>query len=159
VSDGGLAALYESIIPELAFHTNLGDYGGQEGEGKELSELWSYVESELSAWRLVVWPGDERAFPSSRIAASGVGAPRQQYIDSVDASQKTGSVVIDTDDLDAVWAPKTVHIHKPTLCAGRGFTFHYLFFSAWNAQFYGVGGKFVPGQVSRKIISLQSPPG
>lgn len=99
---------------------HFGDYGGKRNEAKKLVTMDSYVVSELSAWELVINPGDERAWVRQNTVAP--------YVDDVAASAI------------ADYTPKTVHNHPVVNLDARSFTFEYIFINPVALEFYGNSG-------------------
>lgn len=122
-------------------HQYFGDPGGFLGDGKTLSSFWSYVESELSIWRVEVYGGDEYA---ARLNYQNLPPPL--WKDDMPAGAFANPV--DTD-----YAAKTVWPHRPTRTKGRGFSFRYTT-SGRMWKWRGLGGIYGPGIAGRVPIDI-----
>lgn len=115
-------------------HYLMDEPGGDIEEGKSLVRMWSYMESESTAWSLQVYGGDESA-------TDGAAA----WSESLAASLKTQG--------SSTWVAKTVHVHIPDKASGRGFSFTYSAVSAVGLTWRGLGGHYQLGPATRPIVS------
>lgn len=115
---------------------DMGNPGGNEGEGKEFYRGWTYIESEETAWTIYFRGGDEQVWQSilPTNATNGI------YWRSVeDASFRSG------------YTPKTVHDHKPQRCVGRMLTVDITCLSPVGFRFRGLGGLHKPGRAAGRL--------
>lgn len=156
----------ESII--VSAHFLFGDPGGNRDEGKTLVRMWSYLVSESSTWKFVVWPGDEYCYPPDifqiwrHIDANAAGITGTHaiiipgYDDNVVASALVDGAYTYTKNsgnYDVRWQKKSVHPHQieGQSISGRGFTFEWIFSAPNNVSFIGMGGVWQPGTTSRPL--------
>jgi hypothetical protein len=120
--------------------------------GKQLPQLWYYVESELSAWSLYVRGGDEQAW-KSKLPDNDVDG---FWKVDVAATLKTETREIRTErsgrkTLTLQYVPATVHYFVPERVSGRGFTFELRAVGPVGLKYRGFGGQWVPGATARGI--------
>ena len=127
-------------------HLIFQDPGGPKTEGKRLTQFWSYVKSEESAWMVDCVGGDEYARPSESGDGGLFTPPTPLFRDEIAASEM--------EDAGTLHTPKTVHYHYPTKVQGRGFTFIYRFIAPLHAKFIGLGGTYIQGPATRPVYGL-----
>lgn len=131
-------------------HYLMGDPGGNLSEGKTLQRAWSYVESESKAWTVYIRGGDEKAYtqqlPDNTLYF---------WKDDVAASALTEAV----GGFTITYAAKTVHVHAPTQCSGRGFTFDYTCLTPLGFRQSGIGGVYRRGPATRGVVARAGDPG
>lgn len=134
------------IVPAHSFY---GDFGGNMDEGKGVKRAWSYVISELSAWRLNIWAGDEWCYPVGphthwqRLINGGDDPTlaRGNFKADVPLSFESASVTYHGASRNIRYAKKSIHDHVPGThkCVGRGFTFEFQFTNPADVSFIGYG--------------------
>jgi hypothetical protein len=114
--------------------------------GKQLDQLWAYVESELNAWTAYVFMGDEwieDSFQPDNVL--------KNWKRDVDASALT-QVAIDPEggEMLASYIQETVHnLGGPEGVSGRGFMFRVRATGAIGMKYRGHGGIWARGQAPR----------
>ncbi len=126
---------------------SFGDPGGFNMDGKTVTQFWSYLESEYSAWILYLKAGDEDAWRS--LAPDNV---TYFWKDDVAASllqisQSTGSGVFQT-----TYTAKSLHSHLPQKVSGRCLTVEYRAAHPLGIRLRGFGGVYGPGPNSRSVV-------
>ena len=133
-------------------HKLFNETGDDWESGKKLLQLWSYVESEQSAWAIYVRGGDEQVWKSilpdnehqgwkASVAASAKSETRKV---------KLWSGVERTLALEYV--PQTGHFFLPQQCTGQGFTFELRAVAPVGLEYRGLGGMWGPGPSSTRLI-------
>lgn len=119
--------------------------------GKELLQLWCYVESESSEWSIYCRGGDEQAWQAQLpdanfwywntvVPASAFGETRT--IRGRDQTQRTYGIR---------YVPETVHTFTPEKVTGRGFTFEIRAVGPCGLEYRGLGGAWGPGPKQRSM--------
>jgi len=126
-----------------------GTPGGMNEEGKSYPLLYTFLESELTAWRLNVIAGDNTGI---------VQAMRPDNIlawwkEDVAASALTETRDIGGVDHDLVFTPKDAHIHYPQRVSGNGLLIEVRATAPKGLVYYGYGGWWVPGPTGRPPAS------
>lgn len=148
-TDDGDALQKELIIRTGCWLFN--EPGDNRESGKQLHDIWSYIEAEVSAWSLHVRGGDEKAWRSllpdnelhfwkTDVAASAVSETRTLKLRSTAAVPYL-----------LTYVPKTVHYHVPQKVTGRGFFFEYRSVAPVAIEYRGTGGMWSPGSVNRGV--------
>lgn len=144
--------------------------GGNVDHGWKLDTLWVMARSELSGMVLAVWPGDEYAaeygpMGLNIVADINVVQPAWGFFpvaatqaNNTDSITYQGSTQGQPPEPFTVryrrWAPKTVHYFRP-MVDGRGHTLEVRFATPLNAQYFGWGGKVIPGRASRNLVDAE----
>lgn len=114
----------------------MGDPGGGIEEGKSFPELWTYVESESTAWRLQALGGDEDVV--NHITADNSS---HWWKDDRDATALTSGGFI--------YTAASVHHHFPERVAGRALCLKITATSPVGFKYRGFGGVYGPGPAQR----------
>lgn len=129
------------IVPGHFLGQPMDPGGGEgEGEGKKLTQFWSYVVTEFTNALLRIWPGDEYAYPPDILPDGTENAVDPSFQRVILASQAGFS--------NGLLAPKVVHEDLP-LKSGRGWTFEWRWTNPRGGIFIGCGGKYVEGRPAR----------
>jgi len=119
--------------------------------GKQLNQLWAYIESEATAWRIYAKGGDEQAwqgmlpdndfwFWTATVAAASSGEIRR--ITPSRSGPRT---------YDLLYVPAGTHWFVPERVTGRGFTFEIRATAPVGLQYRGIGGLWSPGSTARGV--------
>jgi hypothetical protein len=122
--------------------------------GKELAQLWTYVESETTGWTLYVRGGDEQAWRSQL-------PDNERWLWKID---EAASLSEETRTLRGrnireaartyklKYVPQTVHTFTPTeKISGRGFTFELRATAPIGMEYRGLGGVWARGATQRGV--------
>jgi hypothetical protein len=127
--------------------------GDDSESGKQMLQVWSYVESELTGWRLYVRGGDEQAWqgilPDNEIAFWRASVAASYAAETRSLRARSTAVA----PYSIVYVPKTVHYFLPQKTTGRGFTFEYRATAPIGLQYRGTGGMWAPGSTSRGMAA------
>lgn len=124
--------VYQKALTIQTKHYLFQDPGGDAESGKQLINLWSYVEAENNGWRLQIKGGDESA---------------ENKTVSVWKDDKAASLKVESGQQ---WVAQTVHVHDGVEeNVGRGFTFVYTATAPVGMKWRGVGGSWTLGATSR----------
>lgn len=120
--------------------------------GKQLPQLWYYVESELTGWSVYVRGGDEQAW-RSKLPDNDIDG---FWKIDVAASQHTETRQVATlrsgrKTLAMLHVPATVHYFVPERVTGRGFTLELRATAPVGLKYRGFGGQWAPGSTARGI--------
>ena len=119
--------------------------------GKNLVQLWYYVESELTSWSLYARGGDEGAWRSElpdndlsfwKIDVAATTKEETRRVRLARSGQKT---------LAMLYVPATTHFFVPEKVVGRGFTFELRAVAPVGLEYRGFGGVWTPGGTARGI--------
>jgi hypothetical protein len=127
-------------------HQLLNQPGDDEQSGKTLTQLWTYVESELQAWRVYLLGGDESAW--LQMAPDRV---TRYWYQAVAASEKTAIRVVDAVTKTLKWLPKSVHFFTPARSTGRGYTLEIRADSPVGFAYRGHGAAITNGAAERPL--------
>ena len=119
--------------------------------GKELLQLWAYVESEFNSWTIYCRGGDEQTWkaqlPDANFWYWNTVVPASEFeetrtIKGRNQTQRT---------YDILYVPETVHTFTPEKVTGRGFTFELRAVAPIKMEYRGVGGAWAPGPKQRSM--------
>jgi hypothetical protein len=127
---------------------DMGDPGGDESEGKHLTRLWTYIESEQADWKVYMMGGDEHAWKMLRPNNSDT-----YYYEAIAASYLADTPA--PGESGYVYTAQSVHPHIPSRVSGRSFTFEYNVPSpVVGVVWRGLGGIWGPGRATRHAASV-----
>jgi len=128
--------------------------GDDRESGKQVTQLWFYVKSELTSWSLYVRGGDEEAWRSAlpdndlsfwKISVTDSRKEETRTIRRARSSKQT---------LRFLYVPATVHHFVPEQCVGRGFTFETRAVAPIGLEYRGFGGVWLPGATARGVEQM-----
>jgi hypothetical protein len=129
-------------------HMLFGDPGGDSEDGKKITNLWTYVTSEVTAWVLRCLGGDEEAWQQLQ-----PDNDRNYWKDDVAASALSQTVEVGLEHYTQVAIPQSVHPHLPQRVTGRGLTVEIAASSVRDFRYLGFGGNYGPEKAPRKSLS------
>jgi hypothetical protein len=146
----------DTLQKELIIRTGswlFNEPGDDKESGKQVLQVWSYIESERTAWRLYARGGDEQAWrgmlPDNELTFWKVSVAASYSTETRQLRSRDTSAA----DFTLVYVPKTVHYFIPQKVTGRGFVFEYRATAPIGLQYRGTGGMWAPGSTQRGIES------
>ena len=128
--------------------------GDDRESGKQVTQLWFYVKSELTSWSLYVRGGDEEAWRSAlpdndlSFWKISIAASRKEETRTIHRARSSKQT------LKFLYVPATVHHFVPEQCVGRGFTFESRAVAPIGLEYRGFGGVWLPGATARGVEQM-----